>query len=367
MVWLKRNLLLLVSVLVALGLLGAGGYFLYLSWQKNQEVAAQLNDKTEELKKLMNRDPHPGNEKIDNIGAAKREQARLMEALNQDHKLLAVQGLPAQLDSAKFKSLMETTIYDLQREAESSGVGLPRDPSSGGSHYSFSFEPERTLMQFQPDNLAPLAAELLDVRAICEVLFAAKTHEIMGLRRSPVTPSDPSSAPEYLAKSFVPNDATGTVLAPYEVTFKCFSSELAGTLQGFAHNTEHFFVVKVIDVEKLPDVVEDQNAGNASPMARYGLAQPQVLTPAQQRLSDAAQRAKGEAEMRRRYHLDGARPTPGSGPRPVTPAPMMPAPGVNPAPVHAGPSIVLDEKPLKVTIMLQLIRLKAPTATVSAK
>ena len=53
MKWLKKNLALVVGGVVALGLLGFAIVFLLAKKQAGEEVTTQLNEQTEELKKLV--------------------------------------------------------------------------------------------------------------------------------------------------------------------------------------------------------------------------------------------------------------------------------------------------------------------------
>ena len=57
--WLKKNLFLALGGVVALGLLGFAIFFLLTRKQVVDEVTEQLNTRTQELKDLVSRDPHP--------------------------------------------------------------------------------------------------------------------------------------------------------------------------------------------------------------------------------------------------------------------------------------------------------------------
>ena len=74
--------------------------------------------------------------------------------------------------------------------------------------------------------------QLGEVKGICEVLFEAKVNSLDNLRRERVS-ADDSKGPQtdYLGEKSVTNELA--VLTPYEVTFRCFSSELAAVLAGF--------------------------------------------------------------------------------------------------------------------------------------
>jgi hypothetical protein len=89
--------------------------------------------------------------------------------------------------------------------------------------------------------------KLGEVKAICSVLYQARVNSLDNLRRERVSADDlrgPQS--DFLEIGSVSNQLA--VLTPYEVAFHCFSTELAGVVAGFA-NDPHGFVVKAINVE----------------------------------------------------------------------------------------------------------------------
>ena len=69
--WIKRNLYFLIGSLVALALLGLGGWYLYSKWQLNNEILGKLDEQYTELKRLNGQSPHPGSDQVNNINAAK--------------------------------------------------------------------------------------------------------------------------------------------------------------------------------------------------------------------------------------------------------------------------------------------------------
>ena len=339
MLWLKRNVFLVIGGLVALGLLGFAGYFLYTNLQSADAVSVNLNTRTEELKALMTRDPHPGTDKVDNIGAAKREQQRLLALLSAARMFFANPPAPKPLDSAQFKGLLENTIFELTRDAESAGVNLP-------PKYSFTFAAERPLVQFAPGSLDPLAAQLGEIKAICEILFNAKTHSLIGLRRVAASADDPAGAPDYLTSKSTTNSVAGATITPYEITFQGFSSELGAVLAGFTRSPM-CFIVKVVNVDHTAVGGTETSAAADAMAVQLGLPPP--ITP---NMSPAEIARRGEAMMRQRYHLGPKPPTPST---PVTST----APATTATPnTRSGPVMILDEKPLKITISLQVVKLK---------
>src|SRR5262245_2718830 len=75
--WIKRNLFFVVGAVVSLVLIGLAGDDTYSGWQKNAEERDKLNTTYEEMKRLKEKTPHPGDKKVDNVKLAKDQQAEL--------------------------------------------------------------------------------------------------------------------------------------------------------------------------------------------------------------------------------------------------------------------------------------------------
>lgn len=325
--WIKRNIFLLIGGLVALGLLGYAGYFSFARKELVDEVTNQLNAQTEELKRLTTRDPYPNESNID---SAKQEQLREAALIEKARKFFTPVSSFTNLDSAAFKNYLETTIFQLDRDAKDAGVELP-------AKFDFTFGPQRKRVDFTADTLVPLATRLAEIQALCEILYNARIHALSALRRIPVAKEDDGAADYLIGKKPTTNTVTGTISSPYEIVFQGFTSEIAGVLDGFAHSP-HCFIVKNVDVQT------NAAAGASSegapvyfqPMASPGAAPEPVLSPSEM--------------MRRRYGL-GRR-----GPINVPPPPAAAAP-VMAAPVRRGPETVLNERPLKITMYIEAVTL----------
>ena len=134
-----------------------------------------------------------------------------------------------------FSVALSRTIDQMQRDANNTSVSLQ-------PKYSFSFQAQRQAVNFAAASLVPLSVQLGEVKVICDVLFQAKVNWIDSIRRERVC-TDDASGPQtdYLAQQSVTNELA--VLSPYELTFRCFSSELAAVLAGFA-SSPHGLLVK---------------------------------------------------------------------------------------------------------------------------
>ena len=305
--WVKNNIGLVVGGVVALALLGVAGWFLYTQMEAEKQAQANLERGLSNLNSLLTRDPHPGDaaKGVDNIGSVRAEQEKIEKTL-----LTPLRGLfkpfevPQDLNTFKFKSLLEERIAGLQRAARNSGVGLPKD---GETRYSFSFSDIRPKVSFAPETLQPMAFQLAQIEEISHVLFDAKIHSINGIKRPEVKEAEAdveeededdyddeetssfssfsfSTSDNYIEEEAVTNSITGAILYPFQLSFQCFSSELSQVVAGL-NNHEHFFRIKwmVVEQSAKSSMAADPNAGLYAPeggamgmdpgmAARYGMA-----------------------------------------------------------------------------------------------
>lgn len=335
MSWIKRNLGFVIGSVVALALMGMTGWYLYSKWQLNNVILDQLNEQYAKLQRLNGQNPHPGSDKVDNIKAAKEQQQELRAFIGKTRpyfqRIPAIPDLPKVTDR-DFSAALSRTIYQLHRDATRASVNLPP------KNYSFSFEAQMSRVNFSPGSLELLSAQLGEIKAICDILCAAKINSLDNLRRERVS-SDDSTGPQsdYLIEKSVTNQLA--VLSPYELTFRCFSPELASVLAGFGASPSGL-VVKSLNVELAPSSGASPET-SASPAAAAEPARAATPPP----------RGPEAEAYKTRYGT-------GTG----TPAPAPPAAGVTaPAPVpKGGLPTVLDQKELKITLMLNVVKLAFP-------
>jgi hypothetical protein len=351
--WLKRNLLLALGGVGALLLLGAAGYYLYTQIQKESSVSAQLETQINDWRRLTTRNPSATQE---NIQLARAEQVKLADLLKTTQRHFVPASTRTNIDSATFKSDLETTIARLNQHAQRQGVAV-------APGYGYTFDWARRTITFDAAELLPLAHQLAEIEVICELLFEARVHSISRLRRAPVSRRDQGSNEYLQGIQPVTNAVTRAVVVPYEITFQGFTSELAAVLNS-VQRSPHCIVVKLVDVE---------NSGPApSP------EQPRVTPmPWQPMPTPGPTPRSGEDLMRERYGAapggrdpyggmrgpggfqDRYRQPPGTGVGPggFPPTQLVPRTG----PVRRGPETVLDEELLKVRMLVELIRLPPST------
>jgi len=241
MAWIKRNLFFVVGGIIALGLLGGAGFYIYKAWNRNATAFTDLNEVVDTLKGLTDQKPQPGNGTIDNTQIA-REQDKQLQAW------LAASAVyfqpippipPGGVTSEAYAGALRRTIDQLQKEADAAGVMLP-------PKYDFSFSAERTLVKFA-GGLDLLAVQLGEVKAISEILFGTRVNGLDSIQRVRVSDDDLNGPPsDYIDEHPLTNNLV--ITTPYVITFRCFTPELSRVVGSFATAT-NTYVIKSINVQ----------------------------------------------------------------------------------------------------------------------
>lgn len=316
MEWVKKNLGFVISLAVAVVLVGVGVFYLLGTKTEADGVEAELSAKNGQLDELIKRPVFPD---AANIQLAKDEEARVSSFIKEARKHFTELAKPEGLDTAGFKSHLEATITELLQEADRAGVKLP-DKGTAPS-FGFTFDDQRKQLQLQASTLAPLTVQLGDIKTISQILFDAKVPSLVSFKRAPVGTNETTGA-HLLTKKITTNSALGAVTYPYEVVFQGFSPELAAVLTGLIESPDAF-IVKSLNVER-GNLEVAPNPAAAVPIT--GPANPYGMDP----------------NLARRYGIS-------RGPA----APQVAAP----APVNRPGEVVLEEKPLRVTLGIELIKL----------
>jgi len=334
MLWIKRNLFLAVGGLLALGLLGFGGYYFWTNYQANNAVEEELKQAKAELTRLYGLAPFPSPE---NITTAKAELQREQNAIRLTQQSFT--PLPyARVKGLAFKSLLDTTIDELQKAAAHASVALPQ--SNG---YAFTFTEQQKRLQFSDASFPTIPEQLAEIKAICYVLFDAKINQLTCLRRGRVTADDPPASNDY--HELPPNRTnSGAAFSPYVTEFTALSTELAAVLEGF-YKSPNGLLVKAIEVKPEDEKPAGAMAPNQPPPPAPAAAPPGTPPP-------------GAPGFRRPPPAPGI-PTPGVPPRtrPTGAGPPRTRPGAAVASVaEEGLKTVLDEKMLRITLWVDVLK-----------
>ena len=319
--WIKRNLLFVIGGAVALALLGGAGLLIWQGFSHNSDKSTTLNELYDKLNEIANAPQKPGDDKTDNIKAAKEQDKQVQDwiALARQYFKPIEPILPGEnLSSAAYGDALRHTIDQLQHEAEGASVTLP-------PKYQFSFSAQCSLARFAPGSLEPLAQQLAEVKAISEVLFAARVNAFDSIQRVRVSEDDKAGLQsDYIEEQSVTNDLA--VITPYVVTFRTFTPELARVITGFA-TSPNPFIIKSISAQPAGGAATETAAGTpATPYAPYARAVP---------------------GMDPRYYRGGMAPNPEQ---------VQPQPGVQATP-RGVPQTVLKEQKIRFTVEVEIVKL----------
>jgi hypothetical protein len=314
MLWIKRNLFLAIGGIIAVLLLGFGIFYALKSRGKNKQLETQLEENKNLLTRLVSQDPYPN---LTNINRAKEEVQRVRQSINQSKMFF--QPVPfTNVMGQAFKTLLDTTIFELHRKAEQLSVVLP------SKTYAFTFTHQKTDFRFPPEAFPALPQQLAEIKTLCEMLFDAKVNKLITLRRSRLYAEEPVSQVDHHDMKPTLNDQMGMAANPYEIVFHSFSMELATVLESFYRSTNGF-IVKAVAVDIAPAAVADPNAPP-------GAAPPPAVAPPLQR---------------------------------VPPPQTRVAPGFA-APKPAALRTVLNEKLLRITLVMDVVRTMETNKTAAA-
>jgi hypothetical protein len=322
MAWVKRNLIFVIIIVVGLIATGYCGYLLSSVMSANAAVSGDYTTALDQLKTAQDSKPPASKE---NIEAAKSDQDRVRQFLGDFRKAFAPFPIAPKADARQFVEHLQLTLRQFSAEATNAGVALPAD-------YAFSFSQERQKISFTPECIDPWMQELEEIKLILRVLYGAKINYLEQIQRVPACMDD-NSGDDCLNTESRSNQ--WGLITPYKVSFRGFSTEVASVLEGFAVAT-NCFVVKYVDIKP-----------SLAPLPT--ITQPTGPAPAQRYMQPEYQNYGGEeGEGRGR----GRRPMP----RQIQQEQIAVATG--PAP----PETILQETPLYITVVVDVVKLKASEA-----
>lgn len=327
MLWIKRNLLLVIGVVVALALLGGAGFYLIYNFDENSARDEDLEKLKVELDQLKS-GVFPSEA---NIAAVKTNVARVAKFVATAEELLAHEA-PKATTASQFSIALPRVLDDLRRDATNASVELP-------PKYDFTFGEVKAMTRLPAYALEPLAARLSEVRTICGVLFKARVRALESLNRVAAFADEPKGV-DLLTDRLEQTNSVSTnvsvIVTPYRVVFRGFSGDLSAVMNGFSA-TKDFFVVRQVSVEPASGMMDSPAGMNPNPM------NPMMMNP---------------NPFQPPTLPGGMQPPPGPGANPAAPRPPAPKAGTAPAAPPQKSSLikVLDEKPLRITLVLDVIK-----------
>lgn len=351
MLWLKRNLFFVIGLLVAVGLLVFAIMNLLDKSGQNQAVRTELDDQWAQLENFYSLSPFPG---ASNIAAVLDDQKKLGEFINASRKVF--QPIPPARFSGEqgFKTELDKAIFQINAAAKSKGVFTP-------TNYYYSFQAQKTLIRFAAGSLDPMARQLAEIQAMCKVLFDAEIVRLEAVQRARVSDDDGAAATGTTFSDIIPEPIVNTpfaTIAPYRVTFTCFSANLAQVVDGFV-NSPHGFIIKTIEVA--PSTLDFNVQPGTEPAdgtAPAPPAAPEMATPAMDPNAPAPPVRVPQFRTRKGgLPAGGGRVLVPNAPPPVVGAHPPGQPG-KPAVDKGGLITILNERPFRVSLLIQVITLK---------
>lgn len=327
MLWIKRNLVLVIGIVISVALLGGASFYGYSNWEedgKQDEELEKLKGRLEQLKGGV----FPSEA---NIGLIRTNTAQVKAFMAEGERMFASEPVkpPGEM---QLKVGLATLVDALRREATNAGVEIP-------ARYEFTYAEIKAMPRVPSYALEALTNQMKEVRAICGVLFSARVRALESLQRV-VAFSDEARGPDLLTDRVMQTNSLSTnvmvLVTPYRIVFRGFSSHLTEVLNGFS-NAKEFFAVRQVDVEPSGGAMEaaPPGGGMMPPGAPFGLP-------------------------------GGGLPGPGVGMAPAAGNPGMMAPrppvpkgpgGPNvPPPQKSSLTKILDEKPLRITISFDVVK-----------
>ncbi|HAM70220.1 MAG TPA: hypothetical protein DCM86_01070 [Verrucomicrobiales bacterium] len=234
MLWLKRNLFFSVSLLVILGFFGYGCFYLYSKWDESGTIQKSLEETDANLKKIYDSSGvFPSKTNIDII----KVQAEQLKSFVADAtKIKARVEFDARITPSNFKTLLDNSLADLNKQAEQARIPV--------AQRDFSFSAIKPLVSFPEGSVGFLAEELADVKALCGILFRSEITSLDNLRRVPVCKPDldAGGSLDYHTLTGRTNEITGDAVSVYLVTFQGFSESLASVLDNLQRSPYGFSV-----------------------------------------------------------------------------------------------------------------------------
>ena len=352
MAWIKRNLALVIGIVVSLLLLvGAGGYLVANEAQDyaRDEDLAKLKVKLDSLRSGT----FPSEA---NIGAVRTNVIQVLKFTAEAERILATE--PPKLANVSFSVHLPRVLDEMRRDATNAGVELP-------PKYDFTFGEVKGMSRIPGYGIEPLNSRLAEMKTICDALFKARVRGIESLQRLAAFADEPKGPDLLLDRTEQTNSlATGVnvTITPYRVVFRGFSGDLAVVLNTLS-GTKDFFVVREVLVERLGSAGM-MNPGMMNPgMMNPGMMNPGMMNPGM--MNPGPFGAPGPGGAPGMLAPGMTTPPPPGGFRPVAPK----APGtIGTQPVSKSSLVkILDEQPLRITLVLDVIKVTrkavAPTPT----
>lgn len=325
MVWIKRNLFVVIGGVVAVALLAVAVVFAQAAKQKQSDATQSLQSYTNSVNALLNARPFPNDEAIEKF----EEESKVIQQFSRDAEQLFEYKPLERMGGQQFKIHLLKALVQLQADATNSNVTIP-------DQYQFTFAHLVPMPNLVPYSIEPLQESLADIQNLCKILYESKVHALEDIQRFPAYPREPGRIGlsfDYWPRTNVTSSEAVFKSTPYAFRFRGFTSELTEVLNRFA-SADRFYVVRKIDVAQAGGVRRPGMAGMGAGMddgEAGGDGSPAGVTAgATLTLAQRMQLMQIRAQQQQLTLRSGAPPA---------------------------LRTVVDEKPLRITVVLDVVKL----------
>ena len=304
--------------------------------QADQAATDAFDTQLNALKAVQNAAPFPSQQNLDAIRA---EAQKAKSVADEAKQMFPPFKKFKPFTDQEFKRYIDTSLDEMQSSAKRYGVELPLN-------YYFTFGALNKLMEFDPAFTPLWVQQMEEVKNLVRILIEARVNQIVQIRRVAISDDENQSTPYDFMNGLEIITNKSVIRVPFELTFNCFSGELAGVLDGFAKSAS-CVLIKNLQVE--PSGIE------AVPFAE-ATAEAPILgrTPEPAPSTDFESHAPPKSAEQRFFERYGMRRRPTTAPPPPPPKAVV-APKAQP---QAKPVTVLTESPLRVTLFVEVIKLE---------
>lgn len=243
--YLKRHMLGLIGLLMALGFVGGGLVLKGKASSVGEQASALLEGAIANRDKIKNSQVKPDVNNVKILGDLADEYVSFVTNAG----VVLEKQPPPYMDSNDFLNYMIQAISILNNKATNNLVEIPNDLRSRADlSFSFTFGPLMTQSEIAEDKIGELQRQLADIKEITETLIDSRVQAISMLQRNRVTSEDfrAQADPNYLDVRRVYTNQV-SVVRPYKVKFHCLSGGVARVLSGLA-KADTFFVVRTLEI-----------------------------------------------------------------------------------------------------------------------
>jgi hypothetical protein len=261
MSWAKRNLYFLISAIVAVALLGAAGWYCYTSLQANAANWEQLNQAYTQLEAIASKNPGAGNKSVNNIQTARDQTKEAGARIATARKFFTpIPGIP---NTNHFDDRM--IVFAVRETIAHLRAAAAQHNVALPVDFAFSFSLQQGKVVYDSKSWEQLSKQLGEVKVICDVLYGSRVAALDSIQRErtsdDLNATQTASQADYVDSISVTNN--NIAITPYQVTFRCFTPELGTVLGSFA-NLPHTVVVKTLTIQ--PEDLSSMAEGGMSQM-----------------------------------------------------------------------------------------------------